>query len=331
MATLAELLHPQRFADGDPRAKPMPLPGQPVPVPESVSTLDQIFNGTGVPERATLMNEVLNPTVALRDAGKASQTLFDPETTGWGRVGALGNMASNMAGVLAPAMAVKSVGGKPVDAIVEALTNYSAKPKMLADEFMADEFGGIKVYHGSPRQFDAFEIGKPSSSGVESPAVWFSDSENVARGYGPNMTAAEIDIEDGLDFDFQGRSTVFFDGKHRTPSELAKRIAEINDDMRKGYGLPEGHESDLIYDMMDAGWPEVGGPESVSGLTLRNVDDSMQMFGGETATNYAVFDENLISIVKKYGVAGAAAMLGMSQADMEAQMQPQDMRSVLGQ
>jgi hypothetical protein len=33
--------------------------------------------------------------------------------------------------------------------------------------------------------------------------------------------------------------------------------------------------------------------------------------------NYVVFDDNLISIVRKYGIAGAAAMLGVSAADVE--------------
>ena len=39
---------------------------------------------------------------------------------------------------------------------------------------------------------------------------------------------------------------------------------------------------------------------------------------GRTATrNYVVFDENLINIVRKYGIAGAAAMLGVSAVDVE--------------
>ncbi len=47
--------------------------------------------------------------------------------------------------------------------------------------------------------------------------------------------------------------------------------------------------------------------------------------------NYVVFDENLIEIVRKYGIAGAAAMLGISQADlaqaMQQQQQPQGLLS----
>lgn len=286
---------------------------QPAP---RVNAFEQMFNGTGIPERVNALNQTFNPANAMGEAGRQAQVMLDPETSPMGRVGALGGMLTGMSGAVLPMAVAARYGGSAANAVTEAMTGFAPK----GNAFLADEFGGMRVYHGTPRQFERFKIGKPSSSGVESPAVWFSNSENVARGYGPNMIEADIDIEDGLDFDFGGGSTVFFDGKHRSPSELAKRIAEINDDLRKGYGLPEGHESDLIYDMMDAGWPEVGGPEAVSGLTLRNVDDSMSMFGGEKSTNYAVFDESLINIVKKYGVAGAAAVLGISAADVEAAM-----------
>jgi hypothetical protein len=51
---------------------------------------------------------------------------------------------------------------------------------------------------------------------------------------------------------------------------------------------------------------------------------------GRTATrNYVVFDENLIEIVRKYGIAGAAAMLGISQADLAQAMQQQQPRGLL--
>lgn len=47
---------------------------------------------------------------------------------------------------------------------------------------------------------------------------------------------------------------------------------------------------------------------------------------GAGSRNYVVFDENLISIVRKYGIAGAAAMLGVSAVDVKEAMargQPQ--------
>jgi len=44
--------------------------------------------------------------------------------------------------------------------------------------------------------------------------------------------------------------------------------------------------------------------------------------GAEDGTrNYVVFDENLIEIVRKYGISGAAALLGLSAQEVEAGMQ----------
>jgi hypothetical protein len=50
---------------------------------------------------------------------------------------------------------------------------------------------------------------------------------------------------------------------------------------------------------------------------------------GEGSRNYVVFDENLIDIVRKYGIAGAAAMLGASQADVAQAMQQQRPQGLL--
>jgi len=45
--------------------------------------------------------------------------------------------------------------------------------------------------------------------------------------------------------------------------------------------------------------------------------DAGSRAAGDGSRNYVVFDENLISIVRKYGIAGAAAMLGVSAVDVE--------------
>jgi hypothetical protein len=59
--------------------------------------------------------------------------------------------------------------------------------------------------------------------------------------------------------------------------------------------------------------------------------DAGSRSAGDGSRNYVVFDENLIEIVRKYGIAGAAAMLGISQADlaqaMQQQQQPQGLLS----
>lgn len=51
--------------------------------------------------------------------------------------------------------------------------------------------------------------------------------------------------------------------------------------------------------------------------------DAMSRGTSEGTRNYVVFDENLIEIVRKYGIAGAAAMLGVSAQEVQAQMKEQ--------
>jgi len=46
--------------------------------------------------------------------------------------------------------------------------------------------------------------------------------------------------------------------------------------------------------------------------------------------NFVVFDENLVEIVRKYGIAGAAAMLGMSASQVEAQLNGQQQQQSQG-
>ena len=55
-------------------------------------------------------------------------------------------------------------------------------------------------------------------------------------------------------------------------------------------------------------------------LGIKYRDAGSRGIDGKGTRNYVVFDENLINIVKKYGIAGAAAMLGVSAMDVEQAM-----------
>lgn len=95
----------------------------------------------------TLANE-FNPVTSMERAAGASQTMFAPETTGIGRVGAAGEMLSNMAGVVAPAMVAGRAGMPAINALEESMLGWSAMPRAAGAEFMADEFGGVPLYGG---------------------------------------------------------------------------------------------------------------------------------------------------------------------------------------
>ena len=153
------------------------------------------------------------------------------------------------------------------------------------------------VYHGTDSKFNSFKMGTKSSSGVKSRGFFFTKSKEVAAGYGNIVIKANITMEDEVTFNFNRRSTIMFDGKSRTPSDLVNRIAEINDDLRAGYGLPEEHESDLVYELKDAGWDELGS-DTIDGIVMKNVDDSMTLFGGKVTDHYVVFSPKQIRIVR---------------------------------
>ena len=63
-------------------------------------------------------------------------------------------------------------------------------------------------------------------------------------------------------------------------------------------------------------------PEEYQGYNIPGIKylDAGSRGAGDGSRNYVVFDEKLIEIVKKYGIAGAAAVLGVSAADVQQAM-----------
>jgi hypothetical protein len=97
-----------------------------------------------------------NPVVSMERAGQDAQRLVQPGLSGWDRMAAAGDMASNMAGVLAPMAAARAVGMPAVRALEEGLLGMSMTPEAAAlRQFAGDEFGGIKAFQGSPHNFPA--------------------------------------------------------------------------------------------------------------------------------------------------------------------------------
>ena len=373
-----------------------------------------------------LINEA-NPVTSMERASTASQTMLAPETSGWGRVAAGGDMLSNMAGVVAPAMVAGKAGMPAVNAIEEGLLGWAPGMPAAAGNFVADEFGGMKLYHGSPHDFDKFsmdKIGTGEGAQAYGHGLYFAENEVVAKGY---RDALSLDAG----FSYKGKSGL-------TRDQLAEEIAK---DFGGGYldnvttprGVADGVMDELVYgpasrklgperaalreklladiqrtdpgkmyevdvnanpeDFLDwdaplsaqnprvrdalpdvykvKGWQgdmvplrEVMDQYSASGLDpakaaepyLKGVpsaiDDLAKQYGSHPAataalreagipgirykdagsrgadgtsgtSNYVVFDENLINIVKKYGVAGAATMLGVSQAEVAQAMEGQ--------
>ena len=348
-----------------------------------------------------LLNEA-NPVTSMERASTASQTMLAPETSGWGRVAAGGDMLSNMAGIVAPAMVAGKAGMPAVNAIEEGLLGWAPGMPAAAGNFVADEFGGMKLYHGSPHDFDKFsmdKIGTGEGAQAYGHGLYFAENEVVAKGY---RDALSLDAG----FSYKGKSGL-------TRDQLAEEIAK---DFGGGYldnvttprGVADGVMDELVYgpasrklgperaalreklladiqrtdpgkmyevdvnanpeDFLDWDAPLSAQPQSVrdalaetgyvapEGSDIGNMSGRMayaKLAGGTNDTapatealrakgipgikyldqgsrgagdgsrNYVVFDENLINIVKKYGVAGAATMLGVSQAEVAQAMEGQ--------
>lgn len=66
----------------------------------------------------------------------------------------------------------------------------------------------------------------------------------------------------------------------------------------------------------------------IPGIKYRDAG-SRGMDGDSGTRNFVVFDENLIEIVRKYGIAGAAALTGMTAAEVEAKVSEQRPKGLL--
>lgn len=112
---------------------------------------------TGIPERLNVLNEVLNPVVGMEQASLASQDMLRPGATWQDRVNAGGRMATEIAGVVAPAAALRFGGidgDKAARALEEAFLGFSATPEAVAArDFGVDEAGAFDLYYkgGTPQ------------------------------------------------------------------------------------------------------------------------------------------------------------------------------------
>ena len=359
-----------------------------------------------------LINEA-NPVTSMERASTASQTMLAPETSGWGRVAAGGDMLSNMAGVVAPAMVAGKAGLPAVNAIEEGLLGWAPGMPAAAGNFVADEFGGLRLYHGSPHDFDKFsmdKIGTGEGAQAYGHGLYFADNPAVAKSY-RNALAPGEDPRQGVKFQGselpdknpetpvemlatymrQGGYTpqdAFDRAKKTFTPEMLRGIDSIKPEdfsvfaQDKYNGTGRMYEVDVNAnpeDFLDWDAPLSAQPEAVRkiamsasldaakgptkaklrafqagtenpamGMVATGQDlhralsdygsaDASSVFreagipgikyldagsrgAGDGSRNYVVFDENLISIVKKYGIAGAATMLGMSQADVAEAM-----------
>lgn len=92
-----------------------------------------LLSGTGIPERAGMINQMLNPVEAIGGSMRASERMLAPDTAGWDRVQALGDMLSGVAGVAAPAAIAGRAGVPAATAVMEGMLGWSPTGQAAAE------------------------------------------------------------------------------------------------------------------------------------------------------------------------------------------------------
>ena len=88
-----------------------------------------MLNGTGIPERAAVANEFLNPVVGIYDSMGASRQMLAPNRTGYERAASLADMLTGMAGAAMPAAASMKSGASGAAALIEGLLGISPRAR----------------------------------------------------------------------------------------------------------------------------------------------------------------------------------------------------------
>lgn len=183
---------------------------------------------------------------------------------------------------------------------------------------------GFTAYHGSPHDFDRFSMGKIGTGEgkqAEGFGLYFAENPRVAEKYRENLSSRrgvegsvyEVNIaarpEDFVDFD----ARLTEQPRHVRDWFADRGVSPAFAGDQSGLELlmlersAMGDEA-LANSMKDAGIPGVkyrdaGSPDLSNGTR-----------------NFVVFDDSLIEIVRKYGIAGAATYYGATQDEVRQQL-----------
>jgi hypothetical protein len=179
-----------------------------------------------------------NPVVSMERAGQDAQRLVQPGLSGWDRMAAAGDMASNMAGVLAPMAAGRAVGMPAVRALEEGLLGMSMTPEAAAvRQFAVRDDGGVKLYHGSPRTDLTELLPGQEGTGALGPGVYGSPF---------NQTAGLYARDGGRVYDFEAPDDLMYGAGARwddIPSNVSPYQVWRDNVKRLVDAAPEGQKA----------------------------------------------------------------------------------------
>lgn len=229
---------------------------------------------------------------------------------------------------------IPGMGGKGrmvKDAIVEGVEQVAQK--------------GIRAFHGSPHNFEQFKldnIGTGEGAQAQGYGLYFTNSERLANSYrkanpeihkGPgHMYEVNIDADPAMFLDRDlplgeqpqpVQDAVLGVRGSAARSEYEKRGLSpevVEQYLANGTGAASSRTGKQLIENLEG----TMGPERAA-QALREAGIPGIRYGADKTTkntNYVVFDDKLISIVKKYGIAAAIGS-GLVSQQMADQMQAQ--------
>ena len=196
---------------------------------------------------------------------------------------------------------------------------------------------GIRAYHGSPHDFDRFsmdKIGTGEGSGLAGKGLYFAEDEALARSYKDNLRmrstaqdAAQAGRLDDFEAGLRKRLDDINSGQMHPVLAAQERKAiqyDLRDVERVRRMTPEqvAHDGSLYEVRINAhpdDFVDLGAdPSASAGNAARSAGAPGATFMDRGTRNYVVFDDSLIEIVRKYGIAGAAMLTGMTAAEIQA-------------
>mgnify|MGYP002624649948 CR=1 FL=1 len=155
-------------------------------------------------EMAAQMNPIQGMSDSMQQFGVATDPSRSMEDR---RNAAIGSAVEGLLAVAPAALAAKGYM-TPAQGMMEGLLGGSPASAQIGDDlgrFWADETGAIRVWHGSPHDFDKFSmdrIGTGEGAQAYGHGLYFAENDRVARDYARRLGGYSEDAQ-------QGAATVF--------------------------------------------------------------------------------------------------------------------------
>jgi hypothetical protein len=197
---------------------------------------------------------------------------------------------------------------------------------------------GIKAYHGSPHDFDAFDLSKiGTGEGAQAygHGLYFAGNEDVAKSY-RDIQPVPASIEElAMQGGPPSRGHMYEVNINADPEHfldwdkpLSEQSPQVQQAAKQAMGANWNEfKSAKAGDAIKQGFVAPGADTTAAQLHQAGIPgikylDQGSRAAGDGSRNYVVFNDKLIDILKKYGMVGAIPAAGAGFGGLAQQAQP---------